>query len=70
MDWNGKGSPKSNHYAISKADRAKDRIILWPRARWRIGHPQAGYTLRGSQVWGLLVQDAQPLDMSGSFTGH
>jgi hypothetical protein len=50
MDWNGKGSPKSDHYAISKADRAKDRIILWPRARWRIGHPQAGYTLRGSQV--------------------
>ena len=47
---NGKGSPKSDHYAISKADRAKDRIILWPRARWRIGHPQAGYTLRGSQV--------------------
>jgi hypothetical protein len=26
--------------------RCRHRIILWPRAGWLIGHPQAGYTLR------------------------
>ena len=51
----GRGSGRTNPMMNRASAEVLPKNILplgglWPRARWRIGHPQAGYTLRGSQV--------------------